>query len=334
MRTEQGNDASTVHVTVLLKEVVQWLRPRPGGRYLDGTLGMGGHSLALLAAADEQPGQGRPPAELLGLDRDDQALELARQRLEKYRDRTHLFHLPFSRFEDALDEQGWDGVDGAVLDLGVSSLQLDRAERGFSFLESGPLDMRMDPSDGRPPARTLVNKGSYSDLKRILHRYGEEPQAGRIVKAILRARDEAPIEDTLRLAHIVEQAYPAKWRAKARTHPATRTFQALRIAVNHELEELEYFLERVAARLNPGARVAVISFHSLEDRAVKLAFRQAAKGCICPPRQPICTCGHEPELKILTKRPLCPEEAEAENNPRSRSAKLRVAERLAPGGGS
>ncbi|SKA72362.1 16S rRNA (cytosine1402-N4)-methyltransferase [Paucidesulfovibrio gracilis DSM 16080] len=331
MPCNANTDPGRLHTTVLLHEVVEWLRPRPGGRYLDGTLGMGGHSLALLDEAERQRTPADPHAELIGLDRDEQALEQAEQRLAPHGDRVHLYHLPFSRFEDALDDKQWPGVDGAVLDLGVSSLQLDRAERGFSFLESGPLDMRMDPTDGQPPARTLVNKGSYSDLKRILHRYGEEPQAGRIVKAILQAREEAPIEDTLQLARIVEQAYPAKWRAKARTHPATRTFQALRIAVNHELDELEYFLDRIAGRLNPGSRVCIISFHSLEDRAVKLAFRRAAKGCVCPPRQPMCTCEHEPEVKILTKRPLSPSEEEAGTNPRSRSAKLRVAERLTPG---
>jgi 16S rRNA (cytosine1402-N4)-methyltransferase len=321
----ESTDPSQVHTSVLLQETIEWLRPRPGGRYLDGTLGMGGHSLAILDAAGKD-------AQLLGLDRDEEALDLAEKRLAAHGERAQLYHLPFSRFEDALDAAGWEGVDGAVLDLGVSSLQLDHPERGFSFKESGPLDMRMDPASGLAPARTLVNKGSYSDLKRILLLYGEEPQAGRIVKAILQARDEAEIDDTLQLARIVENAYPAKWRAKSRTHPATRTFQALRIAVNKELEELDMFLEHIADRLNPGGRVCVISFHSLEDRAVKRAFLRAAKGCICPPRQPLCTCERKPTLKILTKKPLGPTEQEAECNPRSRSAKLRVAERLAPGG--
>ncbi|MEF2145574.1 MAG: 16S rRNA (cytosine(1402)-N(4))-methyltransferase RsmH [Desulfovibrionaceae bacterium] len=317
-------DPSSVHTSVLLQETLAWLQPRAGGRYLDGTLGMGGHSLGILQAAGGE-------AELLGLDRDSAALELAAQRLKPYEDRTHLFHLAFSRFEAALDELGWDTVDGAVLDLGVSSLQLDSPERGFSFLTEGPLDMRMDPASGLPPAKSLVNKGSFSDLKRILLLYGEEPQAGRIVRAILKAREEEEIKDTLRLAEIVEQAYPAKWRANARTHPATRTFQALRIAVNKELEELEYFMERIPYRLSPGARVCVISFHSLEDRIVKLAFRNHAKGCVCPPRQPICTCDGTPRMRILTKKPQLPDEAEANANVRSRSAKLRVAERVGAG---
>ncbi|MGE4291287.1 MAG: 16S rRNA (cytosine(1402)-N(4))-methyltransferase RsmH [Desulfovibrio sp.] len=329
MHDTETLDPERVHTSVLLQETIHWLRPRSGGRYLDGTLGMGGHSRAILDAAART---GEKGAELLGLDRDEQALELAEQRLAVHGERAHLYHLAFSRFEDALDALGWEGVDGAVLDLGVSSLQLDHPERGFSFMESGPLDMRMDPGSGLPPARTLVNKGSYSDLKRILLMYGEEPQAGRIVKAILQAREEAEIDDTLTLARIVENAYPAKWRAKSRTHPATRTFQALRIAVNKELEELEMFLKRIAERLNPGGRVCVISFHSLEDRAVKHAFLRAAKGCVCPPRQPLCTCERVPTLKVLTKKPLGPTEEEAETNPRSRSAKLRVAERLAPGG--
>jgi 16S rRNA (cytosine1402-N4)-methyltransferase len=310
-----------IHRTVLLKEVVHWLSPRPEGRYLDGTTGMGGHSEAIMEAA-----QGR--AELLCLDRDEEALALARERLAHWSGRIRFEHLAFSRFEAALADAGWEGLDGVVLDLGVSSMQLDSPERGFSFREAGPLDMRMDPSGGLAPAARLVNKGSYGDLKRVIALYGEEPQAGRIVKAILREREQEEIRDTATLARIVSEAYPAKWRAKSRTHPATRTFQALRMAVNQELEELETFLDRIAGYLNPGGRVAVISFHSLEDRVVKRAFRALAKGCDCPTHQPICTCGKEPMVRILTKRPEVPTEEEMDANPRSRSAKLRVAERL------
>lgn len=319
-----GTHPADIHKTVLLQEVVHWLRPKPGGRYLDGTTGMGGHSQGILDASGGK-------ADMLCLDRDAAALKLAQERLEPWSGRITFEHLAFSCFERAVEDAGWEGLDGAVLDLGVSSMQLDSPLRGFSFMEPGPLDMRMDPASGLPPASKLVNKGSYSDLKRIIAMYGEEPQAGRIVKAIIREREQGEIADTAQLAQIVSEAYPAKWRAKARTHPATRTFQALRIAVNRELEELETFLERIAGYLNPGGRVAIISFHSLEDRAVKRAFRAEAKGCDCPKHQPICTCGKVPRLRILTKKPQGPTEEEMDANPRSRSAKLRVAERLAPG---
>lgn len=317
-------DPASLHTTVLLHEVVEWLRPKPGGRYLDGTLGMGGHSLAILQAAGEK-------AELVGLDRDDEALELAQQRLVEFKDNIHLFHTPFSRFEEALDEVGWETIDGAVLDLGVSSMQLDVAERGFSFNSDGPLDMRMDPDSG-PSAADLVNTLKHGDLARIIRVYGEDPLAGKIASAILKAREKEAITRTLQLAEIVRLAYPPKMRHTARNHPATRTFQGLRIAVNRETEELEYYLKTIVGRLKPGARLAIISFHSLEDRAVKHSFRDAAKGCKCPPHQLHCTCGGVPEMKVLTKKPVMASEAEREGNPRARSAKLRVAEKLAPDG--
>ncbi|WFS61981.1 16S rRNA (cytosine(1402)-N(4))-methyltransferase RsmH [Pseudodesulfovibrio thermohalotolerans] len=315
---------ASLHTTVLLQEVVRWLNPRQGGRYMDGTLGMGGHSLALMEAAGEG-------AELVGLDRDAEALALATERLDAFKGRVHLFHLPFSRFEEALDEVGWDAVDGAVLDLGVSSMQLDEAERGFSFIHDGPLDMRMDPDSG-PSAEVLVNTLKHGELARIIRVYGEDPLAGKIASAILRAREEKAITRTLQLAEIVRLAYPPKMRHTARNHPATRTFQGLRIAVNRELEELEQYLSSIIERLKPGARLAIISFHSLEDRAVKYAFRDAAKGCKCPPHQLHCTCGGVPEMKVLTKKPLIASQAERDANPRARSAKLRVAERLGPDG--
>lgn len=314
------HDPASLHATVLLDEVVEWIRPRSGGRYLDGTLGMGGHSLGLFAS--------EPEMELIGLDQDGQALDLAAKRLKDFGDRTHLYHLPFSRFEDALDDAGWHRLDGAVLDLGVSSMQLDFPERGFSFLEDGPLDMRMDPGSGQAPASSIVNKARHGELASIIRRYGDDPMAGKIASAILRARDEEEITTTRRLAEIVEKAYPAKMRRQARNHPATRTFQALRIAVNRELEELEAFLERIPGRLSPGARVAIISFHSLEDRTVKHSFRLEAKGCRCPIEQVVCTCGGKAAFKVLTKRPITATEEEVARNPRSRSAKLRVAEKL------
>jgi len=219
-------------------------------------------------------------------------------------------------------------VDAALADLGVSSPQLDEAPRGFSFLADGPLDMRMGQADGGEPAANLVNNWGFERLRDLIRELGEEPQAGRIARAIVNEREKKPFESTVELARIVERAYPPKWRATARNHPATRTFQALRMAVNQELEELKDFLDRIVDHLNPGGRVAVISFHSLEDRLVKTAFRREASGCLCPPRQPYCTCGHVPRVRILTKKPLGPSEAEAAANPRARSAKLRAVERL------
>ncbi len=318
--------ASGAHVTVLLRETVQWLAPRPGGRYLDGTLGLGGHSEGILRAAGGE-------AEILGLDRDRQAMDMAAKRLEPFGGRVHLENTSFSGFEAALDRLGWDRVDGAVLDLGVSSLQLDTPERGFSFIADGPLDMRMDQGSGFKPARVLVNKAGFEELRRIIGEYGEEPMAGRIARAIVREREQEEIVSTARLAEIVSRAYPPDRRRQARNHPATKTFMALRLVVNRELDELSEFLERIPERLMPGARVAVIAFHSLEDRIVKQAFRRQEKGCVCPPRQPLCTCGRKPTMKILTKKPQVPGQGEMDANPRSRSAKLRVAERLPLEGG-
>lgn len=311
------------HVPVLFEEVLEYLRPEKGGRFLDGTLGMGGHTEGILERSEGK-------AEVLGLDRDHVALEMARQRLERFGDRVQFALTKFSGFEGALDELGWEELDGALIDIGVSSLQLDDPERGFSFRTDGPLDMRMGAHGGEAPASALVNKGSFEKLRRVIYRYGEEPLAGRIARFICNARDEEPIETTLQLAKIVEAAYPAKMRAKARNHPATKTFQALRMEVNRELDELTEFINRIIAYMKPGGRIAVISFHSLEDRIVKRAFRDEAKGCICPRHQPICVCGHVATLRILTKKPVMASEEENSVNPRARSAKLRVAEKLHP----
>ncbi|BBD08552.1 16S rRNA (cytosine(1402)-N(4))-methyltransferase RsmH [Desulfovibrio ferrophilus] len=310
------------HIPVLFEEVMEYLEPTPGGRYLDGTLGMGGHTEGIMMRSDGK-------AEVLGLDRDQQALELAAQRLERFGERVSFAQSRFSEFEGPLHELGWDSLDGALIDIGVSSLQLDDPERGFSFIQDGPLDMRMGHADGQPPASSIVNKASFEQLKMIIGRYGEEPQGGRIARAIIEARFKKPIETTLELAALVENAYPAKLRATARNHPATRTFQALRMEVNRELDELQEYLNRILPFLKPGARLAVISFHSLEDRIVKRMFQKEAKGCLCPREVPICQCGHVPQLKILTKKPVTAGESERESNPRARSAKLRVAERLA-----
>jgi len=314
------------HIPVMLDEVVGYLAPKPGGRYLDGTLGLAGHSLGLLRASGGQ-------AELVCLDRDEKALALARERLQEFPGRAHTFHTPFSGFEAALEEAGWDSIDGAVLDLGVSSLQLDEAERGFSFMADGPLDMRMDSTSGMDSAKVLVNREHFEELKRIIRDLGGEPLGGKIARAIVRAREQAEITTTSRLAEIVSRAYPPDRRREARNHPATRTFMALRMAVNQEIEELDTFLERIVHYLKPGARVAIISFHSAEDREVKESFRYWAKGCRCPLEQAFCTCDRVPVLRILTKKPQLPTQAEIDRNPRSRSAKLRVAERLAPPAG-
>ncbi|MFV0350423.1 MAG: 16S rRNA (cytosine(1402)-N(4))-methyltransferase RsmH [Halodesulfovibrio sp.] len=309
------------HVPVLLNEVLEYLAPKPGGRYLDGTLGLGGHSEAIMEAA-----QGK--AQLVGLDRDLATLDRARKRLERFGDNVHFFHSKYSDYEEVLDELGWDLLDGALLDIGVSSMQLDQAERGFSFHADGPLDMRMDPDGDMPPASHIVNKASAETLRMIIGKYGEDPMGGRITNAILDARAKAPIETTLELAKIVEMAYPAKWRAQARNHPATRTFQALRMAVNGELDELESFLGTIIPRLRPGGRVVIISFHSLEDRMVKHAFADEAKGCICPRQIPVCVCHHTAQVRILTKKPVMAGEEELARNRRSSSAKLRAAEKL------
>ena len=299
------------------------LAPKPGGRYLDGTAGLGGHTAGILQAA----GGG---ARVIGMDRDGESLEQARERLRAcgFESAVHLFHAPFSRFPEALREVGWDGLDGALLDLGVSSAQLREAERGFSFMFDGPLDMRMDREAGGQNAADLVNSASRERLKRIIRELGEEPLAGRIAEAILRQRQKRAITTTSELASTVARAYPPQRRRRARNHPATRTFQALRIAVNAELEELEAFLGKLPDYLRSGGRVAVISFHSLEDRAVKRSLRRLSSECTCPPGREACDCGMARRLRILTKKPIVPGKAEIERNVRSRSAKLRAAEAL------
>ena len=317
----------SVHISVLLNEAVDALAPKAGGRYLDGTVGMGGHSFAIM---ERTGGEGF----LCGLDRDTQALELARIRLAPFGDRVHLVHTRYSEFEAALDGIGWDAVDGALIDIGVSSLQIDSAERGFSFSSDGPLDMRMDRDSEELPVSRLVNRAKLEDLKDIIERYGEDPQAGRIARAIVEARVRKPIETTGELAALVERAYPAAWRAKARRHPATRTFQALRMAVNDELGELRRFLDNILAYLPIGGRLAIITFHSLEDRMVKQAMRHWAEGCRCPRHVPVCVCHHQPEVRILFKKPVTATPEELAVNPRSSSAKLRAVEKIAEATGA
>lgn len=311
-------DFSAIHRPVMLPEILEALAVKAGGKYLDGTMGLGGHSEAILKLGGQ----------VCGLDQDMEALALAQKRLAPFYGKVRLFHQKFADFDIALADMGWDLLDGILLDLGVSSLQLDNAERGFSFSGDGPLDMRMDADGDGKSAWRIVNRESFENLREYIATYGEDPQAGRIARHIVEARQKSPIDTTLQLAEIVRKAYPPQWRGKSRRHPATRTFQALRMAANDELGQLKKFLERILPRLAPGGRLAIISFHSLEDRMVKRAMRLWAQGCICPKNVPICQCGHEPEAIILYKKPLTPTESEIRLNPRASSAKLRAAEKL------
>jgi len=281
---------------------------------MDGTVGAGGHAAGLLEAST-------PDGLLLGLDRDPQALSIAAQRLSPFGERVTLRQTSFARLAHAAAEAGWETVDGLLLDLGLSSMQLDSAGRGFSFRLDGPLDMRFDPAQALSAA-DLVNDLPVRDLAEILRRFGEEPRAWQVAQAVVAAR---PLLSTTQLAEIVAQA---SGRTRSGIHPATRTFQALRIAVNDELAALHDGLEQALTLLAPGGRLAVISFHSLEDRQVKEFIRRESRDCVCPPEQPLCTCGHHATLRMLTRKPLRPDEAEIRRNPRARSARLRVAERL------
>lgn len=280
---------------------------------MDGTLGAGGHAAGLLA-------ESQPAGQLLGLDVDPQALDLARQKLAPFGERVYTKLAPYTSLPDQLATLGWGSVDGILLDLGASSMQFDSPERGFSFLADGPLDMRFDPSNPLTAAE-IVNTWPEVELVDILFRYGEEPAARHIARAIIRAR---PVGGTRELAAVIEKALGRR----GPHHPATQTFQALRIAVNSELEAVEKVLPMAVQALGVGGRLAVISFHSLEDRLVKEYFRREGKDCLCPPRQPLCTCGHKANIKEITRRPITPTEQETSQNPRARSAKLRVAEKL------
>jgi len=299
-------------------EVLAALQPQPGGLYLDGTVGGGGHARLILEAS-------APDGRLIGLDRDPEALRRAAQVLATFGDRVILRHRNFSEATQVLTEFGLEGVDGMLLDLGVSSFQLDTAERGFSFREEAPLDMRMDPTTG-PTAAEVVNELEAAELIRIFREYGEERWAGRIARRIVKVRQEAPLRTTRQLAELVRQVVPGG-RVPSRIHPATRVFQALRIFVNGELEHVAEGVSRGLDLLKPGARLVVISFHSLEDRIVKRIFQQEAKGCICPPRLPVCSCGRVPRIDLLPRKGVRPGAAEVAANPRARSAVLRTARR-------
>jgi len=310
--------AHTYHVPVLMKDSVDGLDIKPDGIYVDGTLGGAGHSSRIAAKLTT----GR----LIGIDRDNVALEAAAERLKPYEDRVTLVHANFCDMDQALQELGIDKVDGILLDLGVSSPQLDDAQRGFSYMTDAPLDMRMNGEDVRD-ARQIVNTWSYEELRRILYDYGEERFAPRIAAAICRRREQAPIETTLELVDVIKSAMPAS-ALREKQHPAKRSFQAIRIAVNDELGAVETVMKKAVPLLNPGGRLAVITFHSLEDRIVKNAMAEAAKGCTCPPSFPVCVCGKKPQVRIVTRKPIVSGEEELERNPRARSAKLRICEKL------
>lgn len=307
------------HKSVLLQECIDALDIRPDGIYLDGTLGGAGHSSQIARRLTEG---GR----LIGVDRDRTALAAAKERLAPYADRVTLVHSNFAEIDAILDSIGIPAVDGMLFDLGVSSPQLDDASRGFSYMADAPLDMRMDKDDVLT-AGEVVNTWPQGELRRILYDYGEERYAPQIAAAICRAREKAPVETTLELVDIIRSAMPAQ-ALREKQHPAKRSFQAIRIAVNDELGAVSRMMQAAVGRLNPGGRLAVITFHSLEDRIVKSEMQQAARGCTCPPEFPVCVCGKKPLVKLVTRKPIVSGPAELEENPRARSAKLRVAEKL------
>lgn len=306
------------HVSVLLDECIEGLAIKPDGVYVDGTLGGAGHSSHIAAKLTT--------GLLIGIDRDETALKAAGQRLAPFGDRVKLVHSNFCEIESVLDELGIPGVDGILLDLGVSSPQLDDGSRGFSYMADAPLDMRMD-NTASLTAKDVVNTWSQEDLKRILYDYGEERFAPAIAAAICRRREEKPIETTLELVDIIRSAMPP-FALREKQHPAKRSFQAIRIAVNDELESVSKALRDAIPRLNPGGRMAIITFHSLEDRIVKNAFAEAARGCTCPPEFPVCICGNKPKVKLINRKPIVSAQAELDANPRARSAKLRICEKL------
>ena len=306
------------HVSVLLQECLDGLNIRPDGIYVDGTLGGAGHSSQIAARLTT----GR----LIGIDRDPVALRAAGERLKPFGDRVTLVHANFCQIADVLRDLGISGVDGILMDLGVSSPQLDDAARGFSYMADAPLDMRMNGED-HLTAKDVVNTWSYEELRRILYDYGEERYAPQIAGAICRRRESTPIETTLELVDIIRSAMPPA-ALREKQHPAKRSFQAIRIAVNDELGSVEKVMVDAIPCLNPGGRLAVITFHSLEDRIVKNGMANAARGCTCPPNFPVCVCGNKPKVKLISRKPIVAGNEELEANPRSRSAKLRVCEKI------
>ena len=307
------------HRSVLLDECIESLNIKPNGIYVDGTAGGGGHSLEIVKRLTDG---GR----LIAIDRDDAAISAATERLHDYLDRVTFVRNNFSSAAEVVRELGIEKIDGILLDLGVSSYQLDTAERGFTHNTDAPLDMRMDRR-GELDAYAVVNTYSFEELKRVIWEYGEERFAPKIASAIVRRREQKPIETTGELVDIIKSAIPAAAREGGH-HPAKRTFQAIRIEVNGELDAIEPAIRRAKDIMNTGGRIVIITFHSLEDRIVKQTYADMASGCTCPRSLPICVCGKKPEVRVLTKKPILPSERELEENPRSRSAKLRVAERI------
>ena len=305
------------HISVLLDECIEGLNIKPDGIYVDGTLGGAGHS--------GQIAKRLTTGRLIGIDRDPVALKAAGERLAPYADRVTLVHSNFCEIAQVLEDLNIEGVDGILLDLGVSSPQLDDGSRGFSYMADAPLDMRMNSEDTMS-AYDVVNSWSYEELRRILFDYGEERYAPKIASAICKKREEKPIETTLELVDVIRGAMPAQ-ALREKQHPAKRSFQAIRIAVNDELGSVEKVMRDAIPCLNPGGRLAVITFHSLEDRIVKTAMASAAKGCTCPPSFPVCVCGKKPQVQVITRKPIVSTDAELERNPRARSAKLRVCEK-------
>jgi len=301
------------HLPVLYETIITALQPKSSGLYIDGTLGAGGHSAGILEAS-------APDGQLLGLDLDPQALALARERLAPFGERAHIIQASYTQMRSEANKLGWQALDGILLDFGVSSMQLDTPERGFSFLHDGPLDMRFSP-EASISAGELVNTLDEAELADIIYRYGEERLSRKIARIIVNNR---PLFTTRALADLIQKHIGRP----ERNHPATRTFQALRIAVNNELDSIQTVLPLALNLLNSGGRLAVISFHSLEDRLVKEYFRRESVDCICPPRQPVCTCEHKASLKELKRKPIEADEIEKLANPRARSAKLRIAEKL------
>ena len=306
------------HISVLLDECIEGLNIKPDGTYVDGTLGGAGHSSQI--AARLQNGR------LIGIDRDKVALAAAGKRLEPYGDRVTLVHSNFCEIKTVLEDLEIPGVDGILLDLGVSSPQLDDGDRGFSYMADAPLDMRMNNEDALT-ADTVVNTWPQAELKRILYDYGEERYAPQIAAAICRRREITPIRTTLELVDVIRSAMPAA-ALREKQHPAKRSFQAIRIAVNDELGSVEKVMHDAIPKLNKGGRLAVITFHSLEDRIVKNAMAAASRGCTCPPNFPVCVCGKKPQVKLITRKPIVSGDEELERNPRARSAKLRICEKL------
>ena len=306
------------HVSVLLQECIDGLNIKPDGIYVDGTLGGAGHSSEIA--------QRLTTGRIIGIDRDPVALKAAGERLAPYADRVTLVHSNFCEIAAVLKDLDISGVDGILLDLGVSSPQLDDGARGFSYMADAPLDMRMNNQDALT-AHSVVNSWSYEELKRILYDYGEERYAPKIAAAICSRREQSPIETTLELVDVIRSAMPAA-ALREKQHPAKRSFQAIRIAVNDELGSVEKVMEDAIPCLNPGGRLAIITFHSLEDRIVKNGMAAASKGCTCPPSFPVCVCGKKPKVKLVNRKPIVSGQEELDRNPRARSAKLRVCEKL------